>query len=132
MEENLRNTLLPYLVKGDKYQIPGRVVTGLPVNQAVIALPKPTMTTGSNWTASCVITGHLIAALRGTAEFWSGDHALLMVEGRDEIRRRHAEAAEMALGEDQSTTSMEDALRMVQITRTREWLSVITYTANGE
>ena len=55
-----------------------------------------------------------------------------MVEGRDEIRRRHAEAAEVALGEDRSTTSMEDALRMVQITRTREWLSVIPYTANGE
>ena len=71
----------------------------LPVKQSGIALFSPTQTDGSIWTESCVITGHLIAALRRTAYFWSGYHSLLMGEVRDEICRRHAEAAESALGE---------------------------------
>ena len=69
--------------------------------------------------------------LRGTAEFWSGDHSLLMGEVRDEIRRHHAEAAEAALGEAWDTASTEDALRMIRITRMGEWLLVHPYTVNG-
>ena len=67
--------------------------------------PEPTQTAGSNWMDSCVITGHLFAALLRTAEFWSGDHALLVGEGRDDIFQRHAAAAEMALEDSWSTTS---------------------------
>ena len=55
----------------------GRVVTGLSVKQDVIALPDPTQTSRSNWTVYCVITGHLVTALNGTSDFWSGYHALL-------------------------------------------------------
>ena len=40
-----------------------------------------------------------MAALRGAAKFKSGNHALLMGERREDIRRRHAEEAETALGE---------------------------------
>ena len=80
-------------------QIPGRAITGLTVKQSGIALSDPTWTVGGNWTASCVIPGHLVAALHGTAEFRSGNHALLMGKGREDIRRRHAEEAETALGE---------------------------------
>ena len=75
------------------------------VKQAGIALIDPTHTCGSNRTASYVITGYLVAALFQNAYFWSGDHALLMGEGRDEIRRRHAEDAETALGESEAATS---------------------------
>ena len=56
VEDELRDTLLPDLFQGDTYQIPGRVVTGLPVNQAGIDLPNPTQTAGDNWMASCIIT----------------------------------------------------------------------------
>ena len=80
---------------------------------------------------SCIITGYLIAALRGTAEFRSGDHALLMVGGRDEIQRWHAEEADKALGEAQATTFTEDPFRMGRITWTGVWLSVLPYTVNG-
>ena len=50
------------------------------------------------------------------AEFSSGDHALLMGEGTEEIRRGHAEAAETALGEGRDAVSAEDARWIGRIT----------------
>ena len=47
---------------------------------------------------SCEIIEHIVAALHSTAEFRAGYHALLMVEDRYDICRRHTEAAETALG----------------------------------
>ena len=66
--------------------------------------------------ASCIITGHLFAALRGTAEFRSSDLALLMGE---EIRRQHSKEEETTLGEAQTTTSKPDARQLGKIQRTR-------------
>ena len=109
MEDVLREAFLLYLFKGYTYQTPGRVFTGLPVNQSGIALTKPTQTAGANWTASCVITGHFIAALCRTAEFRSGYHVLLMVEGRDAIRQVHMKVVETALGEAWAAVSTDDA-----------------------
>ena len=131
VEEELRNQFLPALFKGGASYISRRAVTVLPVKQAGIALPDPTHTTGSNWAASCVITGHLVAALRGTGEFWSGDHALLIREGRDKIRRCHTEATDISLGEARAATSTEDALRMGRIMRTGAWVSVLPSAVNG-
>ena len=62
--------------------IPRRVITGLPVKQNGIALPNLTRTARANSTASCVIKGHIVAALRRMAEFSSDNHELLMGEGR--------------------------------------------------
>ena len=78
VKDEIRDTFLPALVQRATYQIPGMEINGLPVKQDGISLPNPTNTTSENWTASCVITGHLVAALRGTADFRLGDHALLM------------------------------------------------------
>ena len=72
VEDDLRDKFVPDLFQGGTSQIYGREITGLLVKQANIALPEPTHTSGANWTVSCVITGHLIAALRGTAESRSG------------------------------------------------------------
>ena len=90
-------------------QIPSRAITGLLVKQDVFSLLDPTRTAGENWTASFIITVHLVAALCGTDEFRSGDHALLMGEGREEIRQKHAKAAKTALGEAQAAASKQDA-----------------------
>ena len=116
VEDALREAFLPDLFKVATYQIPGRVITGMPVKQDSIAILDPNQNTGSNWTKSCVITRHLVAALRGTAESRSGDHALLMVGGRDEIRKRHTQNVETELGEDQAAASTEDSRRMGRIT----------------
>ena len=92
VENMLCNAFLLDLFKGNPYQIPGRAVTGLPVNNSGISLPDPTQNDRSNWTASCVIPGHLVLALCRTDDFWSGDRALLMEEVRDEICRCHTES----------------------------------------
>ena len=131
IDDTLCSVFLRDLSKGDTSQIPGRVVTSLPVKKVGIALPDPTQTFRANWTASCFVTEHLTAVLCGTAEFWSGDYALFRGEGRDEIRRRHAEDAETELGEARADTSMEDACRMGWITRAGAWLSVFPSTVNG-
>ena len=69
VEKALRETFLPALFRVMGEGAPGRGVTRLPVKQAGLALPDPTLTDPENWTASCVITGHLVAALRGQMEF---------------------------------------------------------------
>ena len=57
--------------------------TRLPVHQVGLALPDPVQTAPENWTASCVITGHLVVALRGQVVFRTADHsACLRVVGR--------------------------------------------------
>ena len=63
----LHDAFLPALFNGDTYQFPNRVVTVLSVNQGWVAPPQRTQTTGYNWTDSCVIIGHLVAALFGKA-----------------------------------------------------------------
>ena len=78
VDDALWGTFLLSLFQGATSQIPGREITGMTVKQARIALPDPTRTAGANCTASYVITGHLVAALLGTDESRSDDHALLM------------------------------------------------------
>ena len=74
MEEEIAKAFLPALfeVLGDG--APGRAITHLPVKQAGMALPDPTQTDPENWQASCVITGHLVSALRGQVPFRTADH----------------------------------------------------------
>ena len=89
IEDVLQYIFLPDLFQGETSQIPGRAINSLLVKQAGIALSNPTRNVRANWTASCVITGHLVAALRGTAKLRSDNHALLMGEHHydDEIGR---------------------------------------------
>ena len=65
--------------------------------QAGLALPDPTQTAPENWMASCVITGHLVVALRGQVEFRTADHLACLREGQTAVRRRGQIRAEEAL-----------------------------------
>ena len=85
VKDDLRDTFLPALFQRDTSHILGRAITSLPVKQGRIALPEPTQTDGANWMAPYVITRQLAVALRETADFRLGDHALMMREGREEI-----------------------------------------------
>ena len=82
-EEALRDKFLPALFKEVKSQISRRVIPGLSVKQAGIALPDPTQTAYANWKASCVITGNLVSGLCGTYEFRLGYHSLLTGKVRE-------------------------------------------------
>ena len=68
--------------------------------------------------------------LCGTAEFRSGDHDLLIGDGREEIHWRHAAAAEMALVEAWEAASKKDVQWMDRIHRTGLRMSVLPSTVN--
>ena len=104
VEKALRETFVPDLFEGLGDGVPERGVTRLPVKQAGLSLPNPTQTAPENWTASCVITGNLVAALRGQVEFRTADHSDCLREGRTEVRRRVQQRAEEAL-----SATMEEA-----------------------
>ena len=70
-------------------------------------------------------------ALRGAAEFRTGDHSLLMGAGRDNIRWRHTDAAETTLRAAWAAAPKADACRMEQIMWVGTWLSVLPSTTNG-
>ena len=69
------------------------------MKQAGLALPDPLKTAPENWTASCVITGHLVAALRGQVIFRTADHSACLRRGRLAVRHRGEQRAEEALTE---------------------------------
>ena len=85
VEENLQDTFIPALFQRVTSQIPGRAITGLQVKHYGISLPNLNHTASDNCMVSCVITGHLVSALHGTADFGPGDHALFVGEGGEEI-----------------------------------------------
>ena len=57
------------------------------MKQAGLELPDPTKKSPENWTASCVITGNLVAALRGQEEFRTADHSACIQEVRTVVRK---------------------------------------------
>ena len=87
VDEALQKTFLLALLRGATDRILERGLTRLPVNQYRLATPNPTMSASYSFMASCIITGHLVSALQGWTDFQTGDHTLLLKEGRHEIRR---------------------------------------------
>ena len=65
VEKALQETFFLALFQGLGKGEPGRGVTHLQVKQAGLELPEPKNTAPKNWKASCVVTGHLVTALRG-------------------------------------------------------------------
>ena len=78
VEKALQETFVLALFQGLGEGAPERRVTRLPEKQAGLALPDPTLTSPENWTASCVITGHLVSALRGQVDFRTADHLVCL------------------------------------------------------
>ena len=97
VEEALREVFVPALFRGLTEGLPTRENTRLPVKQAGLAIPDPVKTAPENWTASCVITGHLVAALRDQAAFRTVDHTACLRGGRLAVRHRGEQRVEAAL-----------------------------------
>ena len=87
-EKVLQEVFLLALLRDLTEGLPTRVNTRLPVKQAGLAIPDPVQTSPENWTASCVITGHLATALRGQAAFRTADHTDCLRGGRLAVRQR--------------------------------------------
>ena len=88
VEEEIKTAFIPELFQCVGYGAPRRAITRLTVKQAGLALPDPTRTAPDNWPASCVITGHLVSALRGQVTFRTVDHAACLWGGRVAVRRK--------------------------------------------
>ena len=57
------------------------------MKHACLALPDLTKTVPEKWTVSCVITEHLVAALKGQEDFRKADHSAYLQEGRAEVQK---------------------------------------------
>ena len=125
VEEALWEVFLPALFRGLTEGLPTRENTRLPVKQAGLAIPDPDLTAPENWTASCVLTGHLIAALRGQTTFRRADHTACLRGGRLAVRHRGALRAALEGAPVQQERCMRRAAK------TGAWLTVLLSTVNG-
>ena len=131
VEKVLKDIFVPALFEGLREDMLARGFARLTVKQAGLALPNPSQTAPENWMASCVITVHLGATLRGQVEFRTADHSDCLREGQTAVRRRGQIRAEEAL-----TAALEGALvlqarRMQRATKTGAWLTVKPSTVNA-
>ena len=118
------------LFQGFMEGIPGQEITRLPAKQTGLALQDPTKTAPDNCTATCVITGNLVAELQNREEFKMVDNAVIFCKGQGEIRRRNMVRSEAALGENLTGTTALVARRLRRVTKTGLCLKVQTSTVN--
>ena len=100
------------------------------MKQAKLALLYPTLTAPENWTASCVIIGHLVAVLRGQVEFQTADHLACLQKGRTAVWKRISQQAEEALVATIAETPVQGTCRLRRATKTGAWLTVQPSTVN--
>ena len=92
--------------------MPVRKVTQIHINYVGLALLDLNLSISNNWTASCVVTFYLVAALWGRIYFQSRNHSVIMKEGREEIQIRNLLTYQQALSEVMGTLLEPDTLRM--------------------
>ncbi len=108
-----------------------RQLACLPVKHAGLALPNPLKAAETNWKASTLICGHLVAALRGRTEFRSVDHAATMQSGKAELKKRNLATYEENLATIIKPMTAEKSRTICRGKETGAWLSVLPSTANG-
>ena len=96
-----------------------------------MALPDPTLTAPENWQVSCVITGHLVSALRGQVPFRAADHAACLRDGRAAVRCQNAAKAVVSLETTIVRALVVVTRRLRRATKTGAWLTVQPSTVNG-
>ena len=131
VEEALREIFVPALFEGLREGVPKREITRLPVKQAGLALPDPIQTAPEKWTASCVIIGYLVTALRVQVEFRTADHSACLWEGRTAVQRRAEIRAEEALTAALERAPVLHARCLRRAAKTGAWLTVLPSKVNG-
>ena len=129
--EALQDYFLLSLFQGAGEGVPGQGVTFLTVKQAGLDLPDPTNTAPENWTASCVITGNLIAALRGQEELRTTDYTAFIREGQGEVQNRNIIRSKAALAETIVGAPVKVARHLRRVTKVGAWMMLQPSTVNG-
>ena len=119
-----RNSLMLNLFQGVGEGIMGRGITCLPVKQTGLTLPDPRLMDPENWTASCVITGNIVAALMLQDEFKMENHAEFIRERREYVRKRNERRSEESLTETLAGAPVLVVRHLHQATKTGAWLTV--------
>ena len=88
VENYLRRNFIPELLRGVVEHITGQEFTLITIKYEGLVMPYPNLSTPENYTAPCVITSHLVVALQGWIDFWSGDNALMLRNDQAEIWRQ--------------------------------------------
>ena len=86
VENYLREDFLLSLFLGVEENFPNRTIMLLPVKYTGIVIPDPNLTAQVNWITLCMITRHLVAALRVHVRFFSRDHVQLLTDCKADIR----------------------------------------------
>ena len=94
------------------------------MKQLVMSIPEPTIMTPDNWTASCVITGHLVVELRVQERFRMAKHAAFIRRGREYMRKWNARQSEEALAETLTSAPVQFVRCLRQATKMGAWLTV--------
>jgi hypothetical protein len=131
IEQTLTSEFLPALFGVDGVEDTHKLLACLPVKAAGLAIPNPTATAESNWTASTLVCGHLVAALRGRQEFRSADHAATMSHGKAEIRKQNVEESEASLTAILTSLPADKSRTIGRGRETGAWLSILPSTVNG-
>ena len=131
VEEDINTAFIPEFFHCVGDGAPGRAITHLPVKQAGLDLPDPTHTAPDNWQASCVITGHLVSALRGQVTFRIAYHAACIRDGRAEVRRKSVAKAMISLKATIAGTPEVVTRQLRRAMKNRAWLTVKLSTVNG-
>jgi hypothetical protein len=131
IERALNKKFLPALFGIEKVSDTKRQLACLPVKHSGLALPNSTTAAESNWKASTLVCGHLIAALRGRTDFRSADHANTMAQGKVVIRKRSQEACGKSVETILSTSPDGKSRTIRHGTETGPWLSVPPSTVSG-
>ena len=101
------------------------------MKQAGLALPDPMLTAPENWTESYVITGRLIAAIRGQEELQTADHSACILEVRTLVRKRSVLLADESLAENLAGYPFQGARQLWRAKKTGTWLTVQPSTVKG-
>ena len=96
-----------------------------------MALPDPKSTASEKWQVSCVITGHLVSALRSQVPFRTADHAACLQDGRAAVRRQNVAKAVASLEKTIARAPAVVTHRLQRVTKTGAWLTVQPPTVNG-
>jgi hypothetical protein len=70
----MHHNFLPAILGKESGNGTHRELASLPVKFAGLAVPAPTATAKTNWTAFTIFCGHIIAAIQGTISYRSADH----------------------------------------------------------
>ena len=64
--------------------MPVQEVIQIPVMHTGLELPYTNLSALDNWTSSCIVSGNLVADLRGLTDFQPGNYSMILKDRRAE------------------------------------------------